>query len=234
MALPVSRSVLSLQGVIPAERRLSATPTRLDLELPRGAVALLQVDDEADATALVDLCVGLADPGAGHVRFLGVDWTTRNARERLTRRRRIGAIVQAGVWPTHMTVLEAVLMARFYHFNRPPAEVIADATALARLFGLPGLPVGRSETTPLRALIRAACVRGFLGSPDLIVVHDQMLDQSAGLAVPMAQAISAACDRGATVLWITTSLAARAAEFVHANHVFRLGDAGLVPARRSR
>jgi phospholipid/cholesterol/gamma-HCH transport system ATP-binding protein len=234
MALPVSRSVLSLQGVIAAERRLSATPTRLDLELPRGAVALLQVDDEADATALVDLCVGLADPGAGHVRFLGVDWTTRNPRERLTRRRRIGAIVQAGVWPTHMTVLEAVLMARFYHFNRPPAEVIADATALARLFGLPGLPVGRSETTPLRALIRAACVRGFLGSPDLIVVHDQMLDQSAGLAVPMAQAISAACDRGATVLWITTNLGARAAEFVHANHVLRLGDAGLVPARRSR
>ena len=234
MALPLSRSVLSLQGVIPAERRLSATPTRLDLELPRGAVALLQVDDEADAAALIDLCVGLSDPGAGRVRFLGVDWTTRNPRERLARRRRIGAIVQAGVWPTHMTVLEAVLMARFYHFNRPPAEVIADATALARLFGLPGLPVGRSETTPLRALIRAACVRGFLGSPDLIVVQDQMLDQSAGLAVPMAQAISAACDRGATVLWITTNLGARAAEFVHANHVLRLGDAGLVPARRSR
>jgi phospholipid/cholesterol/gamma-HCH transport system ATP-binding protein len=131
-------------------------------------------------------------------------------------------------------VLEAVLLARFYHFDRPPAEVLADATTLARLFGLPGLPVGRSETTPLRALIRAACVRGFLGSPDLIVVHDQMLDQSAGLAVPMAQAISAACDRGATVLWITTNLGARAAEFVHANHVLRLGDAGLVPARRSR
>ena len=46
MALPISRSVLSLQGVTPAERRFSATLTRLDLELPRGAVALLQVDDE--------------------------------------------------------------------------------------------------------------------------------------------------------------------------------------------
>ena len=234
MALPLSRSVLSLQGVIPAERRLSATPTRLDLELPRGVVALLQVDDEADATALVDLCVGLADPGAGRVRFLGVDWTTRNPRERLTRRRRIGAIVQAAVWPTHMTVLEAVLLARFYHFKRPPAEVIADATTLARLFGLPGLPVGRSETTPLRALIRAACVRGFLGSPDLIVVHDHLLDQTSELAVPMARAISAACDRGATVLWITTSLAAPAVQFVQANHLFRLGDSGLVRVRRSR
>jgi len=146
----------------------------------------------------------------------------------------IGAIVQAGVWPTHMTVLEAVLMARFYHFNRPPAEAIADATALARLFGLPGLPVGRSETTPLRALIRAACVRGFLGSPDLIVVQDHLLDQTSELAVPMAQAISAARDRGATVLWITASLAAQAVQFVQADHLFRLGDSGLVPVRRSR
>jgi phospholipid/cholesterol/gamma-HCH transport system ATP-binding protein len=168
------------------------------------------------------------------VRFLGVDWTTRTPRERFHRRRRIGAVVQTDVWPSHMTVLESVLVARAYHFNQPQAEVIADATELARLFGLPGLPVGRRETTPMRALMRAACVRGFLGSPDLIVVQDQVLDQSSELAVPMAQAISAACDRGATVLWITASLATQAAQFVQANHAFRLGDHGLVRVRRSR
>jgi phospholipid/cholesterol/gamma-HCH transport system ATP-binding protein len=133
-----------------------------------------------------------------------------------------------------MTVLESVLVVRAYHFNQPQAEVIADATELARLFGLPGLPVGRRETTPMRALVRAACVRGFLGSPDLIVVQDQVLDQSSELAVPMAQAISAACDRGATVLWITASLATQAAQFVQPNHAFRLGDHGLVRVRRSR
>src|SRR5260370_9072779 len=149
MALPLSRSVLSLQGCTPAERRFSATRTRRDLELPRGAVALLQVDDEADASALVDLCVGRSDPGAGRVRFLGVDWTTRNPRERLTRRRRIGAIVQAAVWPSHMTVLEAVLGARFYHFNRPPPDLIPHATALPPRFRLPGPPARRTDTTPL-------------------------------------------------------------------------------------
>ncbi len=78
----------------------------------------------------------------------------------------------------------------------------------------------------MRALVRAACVRGFLGSPDLIVVQDQVLDQSSELAVPMAQAISAACDRGATVLWITASLATQAAQFVQR-------EPG-VPAGRSR
>ena len=233
MARPL-RSVLSLQGVTPAERQFAAAPTCLDLELPRGEVALVQVDDEADASALVDLCVGLIDPGAGQVRFRGVDWTTRTPRERMNRRRRIGTIVHTDVWPSHMTVMDAILVAQFYHFQQPPAEMIADATRLARLFGLPGLPVGRRETTPMRALVRAGCVRGFLGAPDLIVVHDHTLDQTSELAVPMAQAISAARDRGGTVLWITASLAAQAAQFVQADHLFRLGDSGLVRVRRSR
>jgi phospholipid/cholesterol/gamma-HCH transport system ATP-binding protein len=234
MALPTARSVLSLHGVALTERQFSTRPTTLELDLAQGEVALVQVEDEGDASALVDLCLGLSDPVDGHVRFLGVDWTTRTPRERLGRRRRIGAVVQTDVWPAHMSVLESVLVAPFYHFNRPRADVIADATDLARLFGLPGLPTGRRETTPTRALIRAACVRGFLGSPDLIVVQDQMLDQSSELAVPMAQAISAARDRGTTVLWITTSLAAQAAQFVHPSHEFRLGDQGLVRVRRRR
>jgi predicted ABC-type transport system involved in lysophospholipase L1 biosynthesis ATPase subunit len=182
MAARPGRSVLSLQSVALADRQFSAHTARLDLELPHGEVALVQVEDEHDAAMLVDLCLGLADPGAGEVRFLGVDWTTRTPRERFHRRRRIGAVVQTDVWPSHMTVLESVLVARAYHFNQPQAEVIADATELARLFGLPGLPVGRRETTPMRALVRAACVRGFLGSPDLIVVQDQVLDQSSELA----------------------------------------------------
>ena len=234
MAPRSARSVLSLQGVPLAERQLATTATRLDLELPRGEVALVQVDDEADALALVDLCVGLTDPHTGHVRFLGVDWRTRKPHERLSRRRRIGAVVQTHVWPSHLSVLESVLVARFYHFDRPRGEAITDATALARLFGLPGLPVGRRETTPMRALIRAACVRGFLGAPDLIVIQDQALDETAELAVPMAQAIAEAQDRGGTVLWITASLAAQATRFVQADHVYRLGDQGLVPVRRPR
>lgn len=234
MAQRSGRSVLSLQDVALADGQFSAHTARLDLELPHGQVALVQVEDEHDATMLVDLCLGLADPGAGQVRFLGVDWTASTPRERFHHRRRIGAVMQTDVWPSHMTVLESILVARSYHFKQPRAEAIAEATELARLFGLPGLPAGRRETTPTRALVRAACVRGFLGSPDLIVVQDQVLDQSPELAVPMAQAISAACDRGATVLWITPSLATQAAQFVQPNQAFRLGEQGLIRVRRSR
>jgi phospholipid/cholesterol/gamma-HCH transport system ATP-binding protein len=234
MAARPGRSVLSLQDVGLADRQFSIQAARLDLDLPRGEVAMMQVDDEQDAGVLVDLCLGLCDPANGHVRFLGVDWTTRTPRERFHRRRRIGAVVQTDVWPSHMTVLDSVLVARAYHFDQPRAEAVADATEFARLFGLPGLPAGRCETTPQRALVRAACVRGFLGSPDLIVVQDPLLEQSSELALPMAQAISAARDRGATVLWIAASLAAPAAQFVQPDHALRLGDHGLVRVRRPR
>jgi phospholipid/cholesterol/gamma-HCH transport system ATP-binding protein len=234
MAVRPSRTVLSLQGVSLSERQHSSSPVRLDFELPRRSVALVEVDDEADAVAMVDLCVGMTDPLAGHVRFLGVDWTSRTPRERMNRRRRIGAVMQTDVWPAHMSVLESILLAGAYHFNRGRDEMIEDATELARLFALPGLPTGRRETTPRRALVRAACVRGFLGTPDLVVVQDPVLEQSAELAVPMAQAISTATDRGGAVLWITASLAAQAAEFVEPEQVLRLGEQGLVRARRGR
>jgi phospholipid/cholesterol/gamma-HCH transport system ATP-binding protein len=234
MAPPSSRRVLSLQDVTLAKGHFSASPTTLDLELPRREVALVHVDDEADASALVDLCLGLTIPTAGQVRFLGVDWKSRTPSERMHRRRRIGCVVQTDIWPAHMTVLDAVLLAGSYHFDRSRVEMIGHGTELARLFGLPGLPTERRESTPLRALIRAACVRGFLGSPDLIVVHDQALEQTRDLAVPMAQAISAARDRGAAVLWITVGLAAQAAQFVEAEQFLRLGENGLVPARKSR
>jgi phospholipid/cholesterol/gamma-HCH transport system ATP-binding protein len=234
MAPRPSRLVLSLQGVPLAERHTSSALTRLDLDLPRGNVILLQVDDEADASELVDLCAGLADPHAGRVHFLGVDWTTRTPSERMHRRRRIGAVIQSDAWPAHVSVIDAVLLAGAYHFDRPHAEMIDHATELARLFGLPGLPSGRRETTPRRALIRAACVRGFLGTPDLVVVQDQALEQTPDLAVPMAQAVSAARDRGAAILWIAASLTAPAAQFVEPDQVLRLSEHGLVPVRRTR
>lgn len=229
-----AQSILSLQSVTLVERQHSTRPTCLDLELPRSTLAMIQVDDDADAATLVDICLGLATPAGGQVGFLGVDWQALSPHERLARRRNIGTVVQVHVWPSHLTVLESVLLAHLHHFSRPHEEVIADATALARLFGLPGLPTGRRDTTPARALARAACVRGFLGAPDLVVVQDQTIEATADLAVPMAQAIAAAKDRGATVLWITESSSAQATRFVQPDQNLRLGDSGLMRVRRSQ
>ena len=233
MAVRPARSVLTLEAATLGAQPLSFNTAALDFELPRGEVAVVHVDDDDEATALVDLCSGLAAPAGGHVRFLGVDWTTRTPRERLRRRRRIGAVVQTEIWPPHMTIMDSILLARVYHFERPREEAVADATTLARLFGLPGLPTERRESVPTRTLVRAGCVRGFLGSPDLVIVQDPLLDRMSELAVPMAQTVAATRRRGGAVLWITASNVSQAAQFVEPEHVLRLGDHGLVRMRRS-
>ena len=231
MAQRSTRSVLSLENAALTERYLSATPACLDLDLRRGESAIIHVDDEDEGAAMVDLCTGFVPPFGGHVRFLGVDWTTRTRPERLRRRRRLGVVIETDVWPAHMTIMDAVLLDSLYHFDRPREELLTEATNLARLFGLPGLPAERRESTSRQALIRAACVRGFLGTPDLVLVQDPLLDRMSELAVPMAQAISAILRRGGAVLWIAAGTAA-AAQFVEPDHVFRLRATGLLPLRR--
>jgi phospholipid/cholesterol/gamma-HCH transport system ATP-binding protein len=233
MALRPARSVLTLEGATFGAQPLSFNTAPLNFDLPRGEVAVVHVDDDDDAIALVDLCTGLAAPASGHVRFLGVDWTTRTPNERLRRRRRIGAVVQTEIWPSHMTIMDSILLARVYHFERPREEAVADATALARLFGLPGLPTDRRESVATQALVRAGCVRGFLGAPDLIMVQDQLLDRMSELAVPMAQAVATTRRRGGAVLWITASSVSQAAQFIEPEHVLRLADHGLVRMRRA-
>jgi phospholipid/cholesterol/gamma-HCH transport system ATP-binding protein len=227
-------SVLSLDEVVPAEWRSSATSPRLDLTLGRSEVALVEMADEDDAELLVDLCLGLAGPLHGEVHFLGEAWQQCSYREALSRRGRIGCLVGAQVWPAHVSVAELVLAAWLYHTGQEEEEALGAATALARRFGLPGLPVGTRESVPAGQLARAACVRAFLGNPDFVVIADPFIESMGELAVVMAQSIGAVQDRGGAVLWIVGSIAAPAARFVAADHRLRLGDRGLVPARRGR
>jgi len=227
-----ARTVLTLEAASTIENSVSGSPAHLDLELRRGEVGMIDVDDDGEASAMIDLCVGLTAPASGRVRFLGVDWASRTRPQRLHRRRRVGVVAQTDVWPAQMTIMDAILLAPLYHSDRPHNELVAEATGLARLFGLPGLPAERREQTRRQALLRAGCVRGFLGSPDLILVHDQLLDRTSELAIPMAQAISAIRSRGGAVLWLTADTRAPAARHVEPDQVYRLGDAGLVPMRR--
>lgn len=229
-----ARAVLALEAAALTERSLAASAALIDLDLRRGEVGMIVVDDDSEAAAVIDLCVGLTVPASGLVRFLGVDWATRTRPQRLYRRRRIGLVAQTDVWPAQMTIMDSILLAPLYHSDRSRDELLDEATALARLFGLPGLPAERRDTTRRQALLRAGCVRGFLGSPDLVLVHDQLLDRTPELATPMAQAIAAARARGGAVLWLTTSPASAAAQHIEADQAYRLGDAGLVRIRRTQ
>jgi phospholipid/cholesterol/gamma-HCH transport system ATP-binding protein len=227
-----NRTVLAFEAAALSERALSSSPAHIDLDLRRGEIGIIHVDDDSEAAAMLDLCVGLAAPANGRVRFMGVDWATRSRPQRLHRRRRLGVVAQTDVWPSQMTIMESILLAPLYHSDRSREELLAEATSWARLFGLPGLPAERRDATRRQALLRAGCVRGFLGSPDLVLVHDQMLDSTADLSIPMAQAVSTTRARGGAVLWLTAARALPAAQHIETDHVYRMGEAGLVRLRR--
>jgi phospholipid/cholesterol/gamma-HCH transport system ATP-binding protein len=213
--------VLSLRGVL-----------RADFDLGHREVALVETDDE-DVEVFIDLCLGLSDPAQGEVWCLGTPWHAQSYRERLARRRRIGTLAGTQVWPAHVPVAQVSLVPRLYHGDVGEDEVVAEATALARRFGLAGLPTPTRETVHPGDLVRTACMRAFLGAPELVLIADHTLEAMPDLGLPLAQAIGAVRDRGGAVLWLLGSLAAPAARFVTADHILRLTERGLVRARRS-
>src|SRR5277367_4255817 len=119
-----ARTVLSLEAAALTERPISGSPALLDLDLRRREVAIVHVDDDSEGLAMVDLCVGLTAPASGHVRFLGIDWATRTRPERLRRRRRVGVVVQTEVWPSQMTIMESILLARLHHSDQSRDELV--------------------------------------------------------------------------------------------------------------
>jgi phospholipid/cholesterol/gamma-HCH transport system ATP-binding protein len=225
-------TVLSLRGVSHAGRLRAALGGVVDFDLGHREVALMEIDDRGDTGSFIDVCLGLVEPPHGEVYCLGEAWRARSYREALARRGRIGTLVDTQVWAAHQPIARLVLEPRLYHTDETEDDAVAAATALARRFGLAGLPVGTRETMHTGDLVRAACVRAFLGAPEFVLIADPTIEGMGELSVAMAQAIGAVQDRGGAVLWLLNSMAAPAARFVAADHVLRLGDRGLAVTRR--
>ncbi len=228
MPVPHS-SILALKGVAIAGGHGAASA--LDFELGHREVALLEIEAEADAAGFVDLCLGLAAPRQGEVWCLGRTWHGQSYGDMLSHRRRIGTLAATQAWPTHLPVAQVTLVSELYHTDHSLDDAVAAATVLARRFGLPGLPTGTPETVHREDLVRAACVRAFLGAPEFVVIADAVVDSMPQLAVPLAQSIGDVRDRGGAVLWLVGSLRAPAARLLAASHVLRLGDRGLTSFR---
>lgn len=221
-------SILSLRGVSLQGRDAGA----LDFDLAHREVALIELGDESEAADLIDVCLGLVEPARGDVHCLGRPWRGQSYRERLACRRRIGMLSGAQSWPDNVSVAEVVLTPRLYHTDEPEDVAVTAATLLARRFGLAGLPVGGCESMPPGELARAACIGAFLGAPEFVLIADPSVEVMGELGAALAQAIGAVQDRGGAVLWLMGSIAAPAARFVAADHMLRLDDRGLAPARR--
>ena len=118
-------------------------------------------------------------------------------------RGQIGRIFDGPAWISNLDVDENILLPQRHHTSIPNAQLRDDAEALAKSFGLNGLPSTRPSMTPPHDLRRCACVRAFLGQPTLLLLERPEHNEYPGLMAPLMANIQATRQRGGAALWIT-------------------------------
>jgi len=193
--------VLELDALVPAEAP-EAAPVSLRLEA--GQLALLDVQGMEVAGLLADCCCGLARARTGAVRLLGHDLAGLPAAAIQDLQARIGRVPAGGGWLPHLGTADNVLLPLIFHTGAAIAPLREAAAVLARDFGLPGLPLAPPSRLPALDLLRAGCVRAFLGHPVLLLLEIGVEEPPPPeLMPPLLRAIGAARGRGAACLWIT-------------------------------
>ncbi len=195
--------LLEIEALVAEEAR-DAVPFSLTLEA--GELALVGVNDAEVAGLLADCCCGLARAASGEVRLMGHALGALPAAALADLQARVGRVPGSGGWLPHLGTAENVLLPLLYHTPAEPAPLREAAARLARDFGLPGLPLARPRRLPPLDLLRAACVRAFLGQP-LLLLLEIGLDEPPPpeLMPPLLRAIGEARRRGAACLWLTGS-----------------------------
>ena len=224
--------VLALESAYAVGDHLPPAP--LELALAEGDFAIIETPGPRRAAAFADLCSGLAPLTSGHARFLGRDWTAIPAQHADALRGHIGRLFRQPLRADTSDVAERVLLGRLHHTRIPERELRAEATRLAEQFGLPGLPAGPARLLPEPDLLRAACVRAFLGGPRLVFLEMPLSIQEDGLMAALLAAGAQARGNNACVVWLAANGPALRDRSIDPTHMLRLSDTGLGLGRRGR
>lgn len=205
MAPPSAKAaILSLeQATFTPETAQDGALENATLRLSTGELALVRLEPECRPVPLAEAAQGLAHPSRGRVLFLGRDWSGLGPFEAARLRARIGRVFADRSWVSNLDVAENITLAQRHHTVRPVEEIQAEAEALARRFGLPGLPPGRPAAASPQALQRAGWVRAFLGDPALLILEQPTRQADREGAARLFEAVHDARARGAAVLWTT-------------------------------
>jgi phospholipid/cholesterol/gamma-HCH transport system ATP-binding protein len=224
------RQVLELKGAVPAPGLSRLTGAPLNLAVAPDELVMIDARDHDLATDFADLCLGLVPLLAGAVCFLGRDWA--NAGDKLTwaMRGQIGRMPGPGSWIGFLGTDVNILLAPMHHSHRPEQILREEASALARDFGLPGLPVGRPDELAQDDLLRAACVRAFIGQPRLLLLYARELEGSTDLSRAVLGALAANRYHCASI-WLTCTDIAWRDRSIQVAQRLQLSPRGLLPVQ---
>jgi len=188
---------------IAAAVREHAGLSQVSARLGPGTLTIVQLEPGNEHLPLADLATGLLDPEEGRVLFQGEAWTAMPPEQVLQRRAQIGRVFDGHGWISNLNVNENVTLAQRHHTRRPDVEILAEAEALARAFGLDELPKIRPALVAPQDLRRAEWVRAFLGQPLLVLLERPMQGVPPEQLPRLFGAVREACARKAAVLWLT-------------------------------
>lgn len=174
----------------------------VSLRLGAGEAAMVLVEEGREHLPLADAAEGLLAPVRGEVLFCGARWEELSPARQTERRGRVRRVFEQYGWVSNLDVLENICLAECYHTGRPLAEIVAEAEALAREFGLDGVPAGRPTRVAGPTLRKLEWVRALMGRPALLLLERPMLGAMRADLERLAAGVARAMNRGAAVVWL--------------------------------
>jgi len=175
----------------------------VSLAVGAGELAMVLLERERTHLPLADLAVGILTPDEGKVRFQGCDWSATRPDAAAELRGSIGRVFEGNPWIDGVEMDQNIMLAQMHHTNRSEEDMTREAEALSRVFDLPGLPLHLPSTVRGKDLARAACVRAFMGRPDLLLLERPTTGVYPELLPSLLNKLHAERDRGMAVLWLT-------------------------------
>jgi phospholipid/cholesterol/gamma-HCH transport system ATP-binding protein len=200
----MSNTVLEFQQVTAEGGHLYDTAIwQVSFRLQRAELMLVRLEAGHLSLPLADVAEGLIEPAQGSVAFFGTRWTELSHAARLAARARIGRVFDEPGWISELDMDENIILSQQHHTRRPESAIRDEAAALARRFALPGLPQGKPSSMRAPDLRRAACVRAFLGEPELLILERPTTGVYPEIMPALMASLRTARARGAAILWMT-------------------------------
>ena len=192
-------SEVTLQGALPGQAEMR----RLTFKLAPGELLLIKLEPGNEYLPLADAAEGLLAPTSGFIRWQGKEWNQFTPPEEFYARSQIGRVFEKNGWISNLNVNENVTLSRRHHTEKPENDIIAEADALARYFGLPEVPRQRPAFVPKRELRIAEWIRALTGNPLLLLLERPETGVPDDNLPKLITAVQAALQRGAAAIWQT-------------------------------